>query len=309
MFNLLRYIVIFLLIMAGLYWLDSRGVDVGGMVRNAGNNVKTFFQSIKDSPSLDKDTIFKDLNKQDFIGGLGSTTATTTKKKLNEVKSDSAVNLSVAGIIKYTNIERVKYGLKPLTVQPKLTRSAGLKADDMFDRQYFDHVSPQGLSASDLVKDAGYDFVLVGENLALGDFGTDQKLVQAWMDSPKHRANILNPKFTEIGIAAANGMYKGDKEWIFVQHFGKPQPNCPKASITLKDQIDTERATLQREEDLLKKIASDIETNPSSVNQTFLDTYNARVAVYNNKLTALKELAAMYNEQVVQYNACLNENK
>ncbi len=297
--------------MAGLYWLDSKGVDVGGMVRTAGNNVKTFFQSIKDSPHLERDSIFKDLNKQDFIGELGSTTATTTKKKLNEIKSDTTVSskLSVAGIIKYTNIERVKAGLKPLVIQSKLGQSAIRKADDMFDRQYFEHVSPQGISASDLVKDVGYNYELIGENLALGDFGTDQKLVQAWMDSPKHRANILNPKFTEIGVSASNGMFKNEKQWIFVQHFGRPQPDCPKANITLKEQIDAERVILQREESALKKIASDIESDPTSVNQSFLDQYNTRVASYNSKLTALKESAAMYNEQVVQYNTCLNLDK
>lgn len=311
MFNLLRYIVILILLLAGLYWLDSKGVDIGGMVRTAGDNVKTFFQSIKDSPTLDRNSIFKDLNNQDFIGELGSSTATTTKKKLTEVKSEAVVssNLSVSGIIKYTNAERVKYGLKPLTIQAKLSRSATNKVDDMLDRQYFEHVSPQGLSASDLVKDAGYVFELVGENLALGDFGTDKKLVEAWMNSPKHRANILNPKFTEIGVSAANGIYKGERQWLFVQHFGRPQPDCPKASVELKNQIDLEKESLQREENLLKKIASDIETNPSSVNQSFLDQYNTRVATYNNKLTALKEVVAMYNEQVNQYNTCLKENK
>lgn len=290
--------------MGGFFWLDRQGWHVGA-------HIKSFFNEIVTAPKLDPRSIFKDLNTKNNLD-IATTTATSTKKVAsNEIKGETTAkeSLSIAGIIKYTNIERVKIGLKPLTFQKQLGYSATLKADDMFARQYFDHVSPQGISASDLIKDAGYNFELIGENLALGNFGTDQKLVTAWMNSPKHRANILNPKFTEIGISASNGTYKGDKQWIFVQHFGRPVPDCPKADAVLKEKVDTERASLGRENIVLKQMASDIEADPQKVSPAQLELYNSRVATYNNQLTAWKESATLYNTQVTQYNVCLNANK
>lgn len=300
MFRLLKYIAIVLVVIGCFFWLDRQG------------SFSKFIEEIVTAPKLDPRSIFKDLNTKNSLDNLATTTSTSTRKKpVNEVKSDTTNKdaLSIAGIIKYTNIERVKIGLKPLTFQKQLGHSATLKADDMFARQYFEHVSPQGISASDLVKDAGYNFELIGENLALGNFGTDQKLVTAWMNSPKHKANILNPKFTEIGVSASKGTYKGDTQWIFVQHFGRPVPNCPKADATLKEKIDSERIVLGREDALLKQLASDIEADPQKVDSSQLELYNSRVATYNNRLTAWKESATLYNAQVTQYNACLSASR
>ncbi len=306
MFRLLKYIAIVLVIIGCFFWLDRQGA-----VSKFADSVKAFFKEIVTAPKLDPSSIFKDLNTKNTLDDLGTISTSTIKKTINEVKSDTANKdtLSIAGIIKYTNIERVKIGLKPLTFQKQLGHSATLKADDMFARQYFDHVSPQGISASDLVKDAGYNFELIGENLALGNFGTDQKLVAAWMNSPKHKANILNPKFTEIGVSASKGTYKGEKQWIFVQHFGRPVPNCPKADIVLKEKVDSEKAVLGREGALLKQLASDIESAPEKVSPAQLELYNSRVATYNNRLTAWKESATLYNAQVTQYNTCLNASR
>lgn len=306
MFSVLKYIFILVVLMGTLFWLDRGGVDVKGMAEKAGDNIANFFSGIINVHDLNREEIFKGLDKIDLVGGLASTTATSTIKK-NEVKSSEIIKeevLSVAGIIKYTNIERTKRGLKPLTVQNKLSISANSKTADLFDQQYFEHVSPSGLSVADLAKDAGYEFEIIAENLALGNFGSNQKLVAAWMNSPKHRDNILNPKFTEIGVAIANGIYKGDRQWIFVQHFGKPIPKCDKADATLKSKIDAEKIALETEERELQEIAAAIESNPHRENE-YLDQYNTRVAAYNSRLTALKELVTLYNIQVGQYNTCL----
>lgn len=275
--------------------------------RHWGISVREYISSIKNGD------IVSGVGAIDLIGGLGSDTASSTDTKkpvINSVvKSTNTENpLSVSGIIKYTNIERTKLGLKPLTLQPKLTTSAIKKVDDMLERQYFEHVSPQGVSVADLVRDVDYKFEVVAENLALGDFGTDQKLVQAWMNSPTHRANILNPRFIEIGVSAANGEYKGNRQWLFVQHFGKPLPDCPKTDTQLKQTIDTEKSDLEKEERLLQDMASEIENSPNqNTNGDFLQKYNTRVASYNSRLSALKKNVEIYNAQVIAYNTCLGQ--
>ena len=96
----------------------------------------------------------------------------------------------------------------------------------MFEKEYFEHKSPSGIGASDIAHDVGYEFILVGENIALGNFDGDEALVQAWMDSPGHRANILNKRYTEIGIAAEKGLYQGKMMWLAVQIFARPMSLC-----------------------------------------------------------------------------------
>ncbi len=284
-----------------LFVLDRYGVGI----RQWGASVSQYFKSVGNKKAID------DITDINLVGQLGATTSTSTipKKKVTSpaVKAGSTEdNLSVAGILKYTNLERTKRGLQPLTLQKKLTSSALKKVDDMLDRQYFEHISPQGVSVADLVRDVDYQFEIVAENLALGDFGSDQKLVQAWMNSPTHRANILNPRFIEIGVAAANGDYKGERQWLFVQHFGKPLPNCPKTDTSLKLTIDTEKVDLEKEEQALQDMASEIENSPNqNTNKEYLERYNTRVASYNFRLAILKQNVEKYNAQVVSYNACL----
>lgn len=288
--------------MGVLFVLDR--YDIG--VRQWAAAVSEYVKGIGNNKIVD------DLQKIDLINGNATTSTTTIplKKPIAPiVKSDVTKDtLSVAGIIKYTNLERTKKGLEPLTLQRKLTTSSLKKVDDMLDRQYFEHVSPAGVSVADLVREVDYQFEVVAENLALGDFGTDQKLVQAWMNSPTHRANILNPRFTEIGVAAANGDYKGERQWLFVQHFGKPLPNCPKTDVTLKQTIDTEKTNLEKEEKALQDMASEIENSPNqNSNGDFLEKYNARVAEYNFRLAILKQNVEKYNVQVIAYNTCLDK--
>jgi uncharacterized protein YkwD len=101
-------------------------------------------------------------------------------------------------ILNYTNVERVAMSLSPLTANSILDQIAGLRADDLFANQYFEHESPDGKSAPELAKKIGFNYLLIGENLALGNFGSNQKIVDAWMASPGHKANILNGKYEEL---------------------------------------------------------------------------------------------------------------
>ena len=126
-----------------------------------------------------------------------------------------------ATLVDLANGDRKADNLGTLTLNPKLVVAAQAKADDMAQNGYFAHVSPDGKNSWTWFKDAGYQFSYAGENLAV-DFTDSEDVERAWMNSPTHRANIMNGKFTEIGIATAEGEYHGKRVTFVVQMFGRP---------------------------------------------------------------------------------------
>jgi hypothetical protein len=154
-------------------------------------------------------------------------------------------HLTAEGILRETNRHRAEANLPPLTLNAKLSSAAQAKVSDMFRQQYFEHVGPDGRGPSDWVEDAGYAYLAVGENLALGNFDNDAALVQAWMNSPGHRANILNTSFKEIGLAATAGTFEGSRTWLAVQEFGTPASACPTPTTTLRTQYEQKEAELE----------------------------------------------------------------
>ncbi|MDO8212996.1 CAP domain-containing protein [Conexibacter sp. CPCC 206217] len=116
------------------------------------------------------------------------------------------------------NRERSQRGMKPLQLDPKLGRAARAHSQDMVKRQYFEHESQDGrtpfqrmLATRYVPKGASWT---LGENIGWGtlDLAQPGALVKAWMDSPGHRANILNPRFREIGIGIVPGVPLHDEE-------------------------------------------------------------------------------------------------
>lgn len=109
------------------------------------------------------------------------------------------------------NAERGRYGLAPLRLNRRLSAAASAHAGDMDARNYFSHDSLDGGSFVDRIRRAGYlsgaRSWTVGENLAWGSRGraAPQMVTRSWMNSPGHRANILNSSFREIGIGVAHG--------------------------------------------------------------------------------------------------------
>ena len=93
--------------------------------------------------------------------------------------------------------------------------------NDMFAKQYWAHVSADGKQPWDFISDAGYSYTVAGENLAR-DFQHADQVVEAWMASPTHKANILHEKYTEIGIAVVEGNLEGIETTLVVQMFGNP---------------------------------------------------------------------------------------
>ncbi len=106
-------------------------------------------------------------------------------------------------LIELINQYRVAHGLKPLTVSPELTLAAQRHSEDMANRDYFSHYTPEGLSPVNRVVAAGYtNWVAVGENIAAGYF-TPEDVFNAWKNSPGHNRVMLNPAYKEIGIGVA----------------------------------------------------------------------------------------------------------
>jgi uncharacterized protein YkwD len=124
-------------------------------------------------------------------------------------------------LIAKVNKTRVSENLTELKENAVLAQAAQLKAQDMAKRGYFSHVDPDGNQPWYYFRQAGYDYKIAGENLAV-NFVDSSEVHRAWMNSPTHKANIVQPRFTEIGIATADGIYKGRDAIFVVQFFAVP---------------------------------------------------------------------------------------
>ncbi len=217
-------------------------------------------------------------------------------------------DLSIRGVIEYTNGARsLNGGLPALIENSTLDRDAKIKLDDMFAKQYFEHESPTGVGPSDIANAVGYQYILVGENLALGDFGSDEKLVKAWMDSPGHRANILNAHYQEIGVAVGKGMYEGRLTWLAVQSFGMPLSSCPAIDTQKKARIDANNAQVSAQSVVLD--AKKTQINSTSTDDPnyniYVNEFNALIPVYNALVVETRTLVAEYNAAVQAFNSCI----
>ena len=219
--------------------------------------------------------------------------------------------LSRAGIIAETNRQRrVVAGLAALTENSILNKGAEQKLQDLFAKQYFEHISPSGIGPAELAKSVGYEYIVIGENLALGNFEGNQALVDAWMASPGHRANILNTRYREIGVAVGEGTYEGRKVWIGVQEFGLSFSSCPsphEETLSLIKKSETVIANLQIEIDQRRNEIDRMSSNNPSYNEK-VRSYNDLVVQYNSLISATKGVIAEYNKEVEVSNLCRSGN-
>lgn len=112
---------------------------------------------------------------------------------------DSTITSIEKQVIDLVNNIRVQYGLPKLTENWELSRCARYKSKDMLNKGYFSHTSPTYGSPFDMMTAFGIKYRTAGENIAKG-YATAQAVVNGWMNSPGHRANILNASFTQIGV-------------------------------------------------------------------------------------------------------------
>lgn len=131
-------------------------------------------------------------------------------------------DITKTSLVELTNQERLKNNLPPLTQNPLLDSAAYMKAMDMVKNGYFNHDSPSGTKPWYWFDRSGYNYKYAGENLAIG-FVESNEVSDAWMASPTHKANIVNAKYRDIGIAVLKANFQGNPVTLVVQMFGSKQ--------------------------------------------------------------------------------------
>ncbi|MFJ7970267.1 CAP domain-containing protein [Psychrobacillus sp. NPDC096389] len=129
---------------------------------------------------------------------------TPTQQPSGESNNENVqVSSEIQQVVDLVNSERAKAGLKALQIDTKLTESAQAKSQDMKNKNYFSHTSPTYGSPFDQMKSFGIEYKSAGENIAMGQHGATE-VMDAWMKSPGHKANILNPSYTHIGVGLSD---------------------------------------------------------------------------------------------------------
>lgn len=267
---------------------------------------------IKTNPTL------PDISKI-FLTNYSTTTVSSGPINVLDISTSNAKtlnggNISSLDILLYTNNARLNNGLSSkLSVDTMLDKIAKMRLDDMFAKQYFEHNSPSGDSASVYAKQVGYEYILIGENLALGNFDGASDMVQAWMNSPGHRANIMNGEFTKLGVAVGTGNYQGRQVIIGVQIFSRPLALCNKPDTSTQTLIATSTESIKLAQAKAAIMVTDLEKikNVPNVDWSY---YNQKITEYNyfakqinDSINALKILVDTYNAQVRIFNDCIKK--
>lgn len=130
-------------------------------------------------------------------------------------------SITTSEILALTNASRTEAGVPALSMNSKLNQAAQLKAQDMINNNYFAHTSPSDVKPWSFLKQVGYDYQAAGENLAM-DFTDAASVHTAFMNSPSHKKNIMNEKYTEMGIGVLAGKIDGKDTILLVEYFGRP---------------------------------------------------------------------------------------
>lgn len=152
---------------------------------------------------------------------LQSETGETIKTGVVQTfKADYEVSEFEREVVNLTNEERRQHGLDPLELNEELSKVAKEKSRDMHENQYFDHQSPTYGSPFTMMNEFGFDYAAAGENIAAGQVSPEE-VVEAWMNSEGHRANILNDAYDEIAV----GYLDSDGEYVtyWTQMFYTPK--------------------------------------------------------------------------------------
>lgn len=142
------------------------------------------------------------------------------------INNAKAQALSESAIIEVTNQKRALSNLAGYEIDSRLTQSAYAKAQDMIANDYWAHSSPSGADPWIFIAQSGYEYTRAGENLAKG-FTTDAEVIQGWLESPTHRAILLDSELQNIGVAVVFAHYGGVDQYLIVVHYGKSSSNSP----------------------------------------------------------------------------------
>lgn len=163
-----------------------------------------------------------------------------------------ATDLSTAGLLSETNQKRTSSGVSSLALSNKLAQAAQTKAEDMVTRDYWAHTTPEGKAPWTFIEASGYDYQKAGENLAYG-FASSKDTVAGWMNSPTHKANLMDKDYTEVGFGYANApdFQQDGPETVVVAMYGRPQV---KAAVTSQPTVKPKP----------KQVAEQVNSNASS---------------------------------------------
>lgn len=164
-----------------------------------------------------------------------------------------------AVVVQLTNEERADNSAQPLVRNSILDKAAQLKAEHMARNEYFSHYSPDGVSPWYWFDEAGYTYAHAGENLAI-HFTDSSEVVEAWMNSPLHRENIVNNIYTEIGVGTAKGKYEGYDTVYVVQLFGTPAM-APKPAVENEPKSEPLALSVSSEQMVESQVMTEPEMN------------------------------------------------
>lgn len=145
------------------------------------------------------------------------------------ISTSSAVAFGTSTIFDLTNRARQSGGLSELRLDENLTAAAQEKADAMVANDYFEHTAPDGTTGWDYIDKTGYVYTFAGENLAASN-ENDVSVVDGWLNSPGHRANLLNSEFSDVGLGIAYKDSYGDYRNVFYIVALYAEPAAPKST-------------------------------------------------------------------------------
>lgn len=166
-------------------------------------------EPVKETPAVQEPTVQKPVVQQP----APTVKEPVMQKPTTEVKEEVKVTSEIQQVVNLTNQERAKAGLKALQIDTKLTQSAQAKSQDMKNKNYFSHTSPTYGSPFDQMKSMGITYKSAAENIAMGQRNAAE-VVDAWMKSPGHKANIMNGSFTHIGVGLSDSGYYWTQQFI-----------------------------------------------------------------------------------------------
>ncbi|GAB6056909.1 hypothetical protein JCM31598_43310 [Desulfonatronum parangueonense] len=194
----------------------------------------------------------------------------------------------------------------------------------MINNRYYAHVNPTtGEGPGEAIKQANYQFITYAENIAMGNWQSNRHIVDGWINSPGHRANIVNPNIKEIGVAIIKDKAASlgrPSVYYGVQLFASPMPDCSRPS-------EADKALLQemqrKNDDIWRRVnnqKSEIERLQAQINREqnnntrnrMINDYNRQVNTYNNLVSqangmqeSLKLVIHSYNKKINEYNLCM----
>ncbi len=184
-----------------------------------------------------------------------------------------ATNTSTDGLLSATNSQRTSNGKSTLGLNSLLEKAAQNKANDMVARNYWSHNTPDGQEPWIFIQNVGYKYSKAGENLAYG-FTTSDDTITGWMNSPTHKANLLDPNFNEVGfgIANSNDYNQSGPETLVVAMYGQPQvlgtnttqPNVQAAKKSPVTSAPTTKQTPPPQVTTPAKVATPVTVNSST---------------------------------------------